>query len=245
MAISFSGGTTTTTNYERRRGVQRLLRPVRPPRPRPRPRRPRYYQEPRSRTAPRFSDGRGRSVDDDRRRRVQTGEAVAVTIHSTTIQLGTFTANSHWCRQRHDNDPGRHRGRLPRDLLDRGNERSRCCDPRLDHCGEPATLSSSTGSPAASAGSTSGGTTAGGTPSANGGSLAYTGAGHGVWLTLLVGVLLLDLGYVLITTFLRPRELLTNQQAGDTTRPGRLVDPPSTGTTGTAVTFRRFVTCDF
>jgi hypothetical protein len=77
--------------------------------------------------------------------------------------------------------------------------------------GGPATLASSTNPPATSSGSASGGTTTGGTPSGSGGTLAYTGAGHGVWLTLFVGLLLLDLGYILITTFLRPRELLARR----------------------------------
>jgi hypothetical protein len=81
--------------------------------------------------------------------------------------------------------------------------------------GQPATLASSTGTPAASVG----GSTTGGAPSSTGGSLAYTGAGRGVWVTLVGGLLLLDLGYLLVTMFLRPRELLArraNRRMGST-----------------------------
>jgi Neocarzinostatin family len=39
------------------------------------------------------------------------------------------------------------------------------------------------------------------------GTLAFTGAGHGLWFTLLGGLILLDLGYLVMTMFYRPREL--------------------------------------
>jgi len=38
--------------------------------------------------------------------------------------------------------------------------------------------------------------------------LAFTGSGPGIWFTLLAGLLLLDLGYLIMTMFYRPRELL-------------------------------------
>ena len=49
-------------------------------------------------------------------------------------------------------------------------------------------------------------TTASTTPSTSASTLAFTGAGPGIWFTLLGGLLLLDLGYLVITTFYRPRE---------------------------------------
>ena len=139
------------------------------------------------------------------------GESVTATIHSTTIQLATFTANANGVASGTIMVPagtvvGYHEIYLTG--LTSGHVD---VIPAWIITGGPATLASSTSSPATSAGSASGGTTTGVTPSATGGSLAYTGAGHGVWLTLFVGLLLLDLGYVLITTFLRPRELLARR----------------------------------
>ena len=52
-----------------------------------------------------------------------------------------------------------------------------------------------------------GGAPAGTATSAN--TLAFTGPGPALWFTLLAGLLLLDLGYLVITTFHRPRELAT------------------------------------
>jgi len=51
-------------------------------------------------------------------------------------------------------------------------------------------------------------TTATTTPSTSASTLAFTGAGPGIWFTLLGGLLLLDLGYLLVTVFYRPREFL-------------------------------------
>jgi len=62
---------------------------------------------------------------------------------------------------------------------------------------------------AAAAGSAStAATTATTTPSTSAGTLAFTGAGPGIWFTLLGGLLLLDLGYLMVTVFYRPREFL-------------------------------------
>lgn len=139
------------------------------------------------------------------------GEAVTVTIHSTTIQLGTFTANGSGVATGTIMIPvgtvvGYHEIYLTGETS--GHV---VVIPAWIIGGQPTTLASSTSSPATSSGSTTGGTTTGGTPSASGGSLAYTGAGRGVWLTLVGGLLLLDLGYLLITMFLRPRELLARR----------------------------------
>jgi hypothetical protein len=40
------------------------------------------------------------------------------------------------------------------------------------------------------------------------GSLAFTGAGRSLWLTGILGILLLDLGFLLLVMYYRPRELL-------------------------------------
>jgi len=55
--------------------------------------------------------------------------------------------------------------------------------------------------------STAAATTATTTPSTSASTLAFTGAGPGIWFTLLGGLLLLDLGYLVITAFYRPREV--------------------------------------
>ena len=76
----------------------------------------------------------------------------------------------------------------------------------------PVTQASNSGTPAATAGST----TATTTPSTSASTLAFTGAGPGMWFTLLGGLLLLDLGYLMITVFYRPREFA--QRLGRTVR---------------------------
>jgi hypothetical protein len=69
------------------------------------------------------------------------------------------------------------------------------------------TASTSAATTAAATGSTStGATTAASTPSTSSGTLAFTGAGPGLWFILLAGLLLLDLGYLVVTAFYRPRE---------------------------------------
>jgi hypothetical protein len=40
------------------------------------------------------------------------------------------------------------------------------------------------------------------------GTLAFTGAGPGVWLMAIAGLILLDIGFLLMTTYYRPRELV-------------------------------------
>jgi hypothetical protein len=138
------------------------------------------------------------------------GESVTVAIHPTTIQLGTFTANSIGVASGTIMIPvgtvvGYHEIYLTGATSDHV-----VVIPAWIITGGTATLASSSGT-ATSTGSTSGGTTTSGNPSASSGSLAYTGAGHGVWVTLFGGLLLLDIGYLLITIFLRPRELLARR----------------------------------
>ncbi|HLM96731.1 MAG TPA: hypothetical protein VK283_10480 [Acidimicrobiales bacterium] len=65
------------------------------------------------------------------------------------------------------------------------------------------TQAASTGTAAATTGAS---TTATSTPSTSASTLAFTGAGPGIWFTLLGGLLLLDLGYLMVTVFYRPRE---------------------------------------
>jgi hypothetical protein len=139
------------------------------------------------------------------------GEAVTVTIHSTTIQLGTFTANGIGVASGTIMVPVGTVVGYHEIYLTGATSGHVVVIPAWIIAGAPATLASSNGSPTTSAGSTSGGTSAAGTPSGSGGSLAYTGAGHGIWVTLAGGLLLLDLGYLLITTFLRPRELMARR----------------------------------
>jgi hypothetical protein len=52
-----------------------------------------------------------------------------------------------------------------------------------------------------------GASTTAGTSGTSANTLAFTGAGPGVWVTLLAGLLLLDLGYLIMTIFYRPRQL--------------------------------------
>jgi hypothetical protein len=59
--------------------------------------------------------------------------------------------------------------------------------------------------PAATAAATT--TTAAPAPVTSASTLAFTGAGPGLWFTLLGGLLLLDLGYLLVSLFYRPRDL--------------------------------------
>jgi hypothetical protein len=49
--------------------------------------------------------------------------------------------------------------------------------------------------------------TASGT-SANGGTLAFTGSGPGVWALAVAGIILIDLGFLAVTIYYKPRELL-------------------------------------
>jgi hypothetical protein len=48
--------------------------------------------------------------------------------------------------------------------------------------------------------------TASGT-SANGGTLAFTGSGPGVWALAVGGIILIDLGFLVVTIYYKPREL--------------------------------------
>jgi hypothetical protein len=139
------------------------------------------------------------------------GESVTAAIHSTTIQLGTFTANSIGVASGTIMIPVGTVVGYHEIYLTGSTSGHIVVVPAWIITGGPATLASSTGSTATGSGSASGGTTTGGTPSASGGSLAYTGAGRGIWLTLAGGLLLLDLGYLLVTMFLRPRELLARR----------------------------------
>ena len=123
----------------------------------------------------------------------RSGESVTATIHSTTIQLATFTANANGVASGTIMVPagtvvGYHEIYL-----------TGLTSGHVDVIrawiitGGPATLASSTSSPATSAGSARWWGSDRGHPSATSGSLAYTGAGHGVWLTFFVGLLFLDL----------------------------------------------------
>ena len=64
---------------------------------------------------------------------------------------------------------------------------------------QAAATTSSSGTPTAAATTPSSAATAATT-------LAFTGAGPGTWFILLGGLLLLDLGYLIMTMFYRPRE---------------------------------------
>ena len=75
--------------------------------------------------------------------------------------------------------------------------------------GAATSASSSTATQGAAANTTA--TTA---PSTKATSLAFTGSGPTTWLVLLGGLLLLDLGYLIVTTFFRPRELLLRAGRG-------------------------------
>lgn len=138
------------------------------------------------------------------------GETVTAAIHSTAIQVGAFTANaigvaSGTIMVPVGTDVGYH------EIYLTGESSGHVVTiPAWIITAQPETLASTTGAPAASGGTTSGGST-GGAGSASSGSLAYTGAGRGVWVTLAGGLMLLDLGYLLVTMFLRPRQLLTRR----------------------------------
>jgi hypothetical protein len=49
--------------------------------------------------------------------------------------------------------------------------------------------------------------TASGTAAGNGSTLAFTGSGPGVWALAVGGIILIDLGFLVITIYYRPREL--------------------------------------
>jgi neocarzinostatin family protein len=59
-------------------------------------------------------------------------------------------------------------------------------------------------------GQTTGTTTSGGTTKTvlPDGTLAFTGAGPGVWFLAITGLILLDIGFLLMTTYYRPRDLI-------------------------------------
>ena len=139
------------------------------------------------------------------------GETVTAAIHSTAIQVGTFTANAIGVASGTIMIPFGTVVGYHEIYLTGATSGHIVIIPAWIITGEPATLASSTSNPAASGGSTSGGSTTEGAPTSSRGSLAYTGAGRGVWVTLAGGLLLLDLGYLLVTMFLRPRELLARR----------------------------------
>jgi hypothetical protein len=74
----------------------------------------------------------------------------------------------------------------------------------------PAAGTTTTTAAAGAAAATSAATAAGATaakPTTSATSLAFTGAGPGTWYTLLGGLLLLDLGFLILTLYYRPREM--------------------------------------
>jgi hypothetical protein len=78
----------------------------------------------------------------------------------------------------------------------------------------PATTASSTSSSGTGGtGTTAAGSTAAST-AAKASSLAFTGAGPDTWYMLLAGVLLLDLGFLVLTLYYRPRELMQMMRRG-------------------------------
>ncbi len=44
-------------------------------------------------------------------------------------------------------------------------------------------------------------------PATDPSSLAFTGPGHGVWALAIGGIILIDLGFLVLTIYYRPREL--------------------------------------
>jgi hypothetical protein len=74
----------------------------------------------------------------------------------------------------------------------------------------PSSGSQSSGSSVSQGGSAG---TASATPStasgtaANGGTLAFTGSGPGVWALAVGGIILIDLGFLVVTIYYKPREL--------------------------------------
>jgi hypothetical protein len=50
------------------------------------------------------------------------------------------------------------------------------------------------------------------------GSLAFTGAGPGIWTVALGGLLLIDLGYLCLTTVATPRQLMRRLRRGQSLR---------------------------
>ena len=131
------------------------------------------------------------------------GESVTIDIYSTPIKLGVFVANGQGIASGFVTIPlntvvGYHT------LTMTGGTSGHVDNiPAWIIMGNVVTASSATAAPAPATSSTA--APSSGTPSTSAASLAYTGAGHGVWLTLLGGIILLDLGYLLMTTFRRPR----------------------------------------
>ncbi len=131
------------------------------------------------------------------------GEAVTVDIYSTPIKLGSFLASGQGIASGFVTIPlntvvGYH-------TLTMTGSTSGHVDsiPAWIIMGTVVTSSSSPATSVQAVASTA--APSAGTPNMNAASLAYTGAGHGVWLTLVGAVILLDLGYLLMTTFRRPR----------------------------------------
>ena len=138
----------------------------------------------------------------------KVGESVAADIHSTSIHLGDFTANSLGIAIGTVTIPidtvvGYH------EIFLTGQVCGHVVVIRawiIQGSTQAVTAASTTGTPASGSPSSSPSTSAG-TTTAHTGPLAYTGAGRGLWVTLAGGLLLLNLGYLVMTMFCRPREL--------------------------------------
>ena len=136
------------------------------------------------------------------------GEPVSVDIHSTSIHLADFTANSLGVAVGFVTIPvgtivGYH------DIFLTGTSSGHIVKiPAwiIQGSTQPVTSVSTIGVQDSGSPS-SGATTSGGASTPPSGSLAYTGAGRWLWLTLAGGLLLLNLGYLVMTMFCRPREL--------------------------------------
>ncbi len=149
-----------------------------------------------------------------------SSEQVTAAIHSTPIQLGAFTASSLGIASGSVTIPldtvvGYHQILLTG--VSTGHVDTIPAWIIQAQPGPPVATSATTTGAATTGAATTGVATTGvatdssstpGSPSPGTSSLAYTGAGHGVWITLASGLLLLDLGYLIVSPFCRPRQLL-------------------------------------
>ena len=139
----------------------------------------------------------------------KVGESVSADIHSTSIHLAVFTAGSLGIAIGTVTIPidtvvGYH------EIFLTGGTSGHVDIIRawiIQGSTQAVTAASTSGTPPASGSPSSSPSTSAGTTTAHTGPLAYTGAGRGLWLTLAGGLLLLNLGYLVMTMFCRPREL--------------------------------------
>ncbi len=137
----------------------------------------------------------------------KVGESVSADIHSTSIHLADFTAGSlgiaiGTVTVPIDTVVGYH------EIFLTGGTSGHVDIIRawiIQGSTQAVTAASTSGTPPASGSPSSSPSTSAGTTTAHTGPLAYTGAGRGLWLTLAGGLLLLNLGYLVMTMFCRPR----------------------------------------